>query len=77
MIDELSLGHEEDSSNRKERAKNRTVWDELGEGKNVGRMLDDNIDIRMEVFDNNMNKVGETIKVFEMVVSFIKYNTIQ
>ena len=43
----------------------------------MGRMLDDNIDIRMEVFDNNMNKVGESIKVFEMVVSFIKYNTIQ
>ena len=43
----------------------------------MGRMLDDNIDIRMEVFDNNMNKVGESIKVFEMAVSFIKYNTIQ
>ena len=44
-------------------------------------MLDDDdndeTDIRMKVVNNDMNKEGESIKMVEKTISFIKYNSIQ
>ena len=43
-------------------------------------MLDDDdndeADIRMKVVNNDMNKEGESVKMVEKTIPFIKYNTI-
>ena len=36
-------------------------------------MLEDDINIRVNAIDNNINKGDETVKVFEMFDSFIQY----
>ena len=50
------------------------------ERKSVGVVLEDNdndeTDIRMKVVNNDMNKEGESVKMVEKTISFIKYNTI-
>ena len=37
------------------------------------RVLEDDTNIRVNAIDNNINKGDETVKVFEMVDSFIQY----
>ena len=39
----------------------------------MGRVLEDDTNIRVNAIDNNINEGDETIKVFEMVDSFIQY----
>ena len=69
------------SNNRKEKARRRQSGLNYDERESVGVVLEDNdndeTDIRMKVVNNDMNKEGESIKMVEKTISFIKYNTIQ